>query len=121
MKIKEYEEMKDAKLESGNYKGDEFKNLKDFLDYYFVIPKSSIEKMSDKEKKIIQKYRVYFTSDEEPKSQMFFVKKVKKKRFNQEQVEIIKKEHENGSSYRFLSNKYKCSTKTIYEIISGKY
>lgn len=113
--------MKDAQLNNGNYRSNEFKNLKDFLDYYFIIPKSSIYKMNDEEKRIIQKYRVYFISEEEPKSQMFFVKKVKKKRFNPKQVQIIKKEHEKGSSYRFLANKYKCSTKTIYEIISGKY
>lgn len=46
----------------------------------------------------------------------------KKKRFNEEQVQQIKKDlEENGLSIRKAATKYKCSTRTIQDIIKNIY
>ncbi|MEG1411340.1 MAG: helix-turn-helix domain containing protein [Terrisporobacter sp.] len=45
----------------------------------------------------------------------------KKKKFNQEQVNIIINDLGNGLSIRKCANKYKCSTKTIQNIKLKRY
>lgn len=118
-KFKEYEEFKNPKNEDG-FKGFGFDNLKDFLDYYYIIPKC--QNYTDNELKFIDSKRVYFKCDKETKGCTFFKKKTKKKRFNQKEVEEIKKQHfEDGLSYKDLSFKYKCSKSTLYEIFKDKY
>lgn len=45
----------------------------------------------------------------------------KKKKFNEEQVKVIKKDLDNGLSIRKCATKYQCSTKLIQSIKSDKY
>lgn len=117
--IKPYEKFKNPKEQDG-FKSSDFDNLKDFLDYYYVIPKC--QDYTDDQLNFIDSKRVYFISDKEVKGITFFKKKTKKKRFSQDEVEEIRKEHfERGLSYKVLSNKYKCSKATLYEIFKGRY
>ncbi|EOU1669845.1 MAG: hypothetical protein E6038_00025 [Clostridium perfringens] len=52
----------------------------------------------------------------------YFVRRgVKKKRFSEEQCNIIKSQKESGMSYKELSYKYNCSTRTLYQILKNKY
>lgn len=45
----------------------------------------------------------------------------KKKKFNDEQIQAILKDIENGLSIRKCATKYKCSTKTIQNIKLNRY
>lgn len=117
--IKPYEKFKNPKGDNG-FRSSDFENLKDFLDYYYIIPKC--QDYTDEQLEFINTKRIYFVSDEEVKGITFFKRKTKKKRFNQEEVKEIRKEHfENGLSYKTLSYKYKCSKATLYQILKGKY
>lgn len=45
----------------------------------------------------------------------------KKKKFNQDQVKVIKKDLDNGLSIRKCATKYQCSTKLIQSIKKDEY
>lgn len=120
IKFKSYEKFKNPKDKYGNYKSSEFENLKDFLDYYYILPKC--KDYTDNELKFINNNRLYFKSNTEVKGIIFFKRKTKKKRFNDEDVKRIRKEYfEDGLSYKSLSYKYKCSKATLYKILKNMY
>lgn len=120
LKKMDYEEFKNPKKEDGLYKLDGFENLKDFLDYYMIIPKC--KEFKKEETQFLNENRVYFKSKEEIKGQIFFTKKIKQKKFNLKEVQEIKTQHkQNNISYRKLAQIYKCSVATIYKILNDKY
>ena len=54
--------------------------------------------------------------------EFYIVKRGRKpKKFNNKQVEYIKKELNNGLSIRKAAEKYKCSSRTIQQIKNDKY
>lgn len=73
---------------------------------------------------LLQKHNIpYFTFSDESKKCLFIRdgKGKKKKRFNDLQVQEIKKLYSEGLSYRVLANKFNCSTRTIYLILKDLY
>ncbi|EIA15597.1 hypothetical protein [Clostridium perfringens] len=79
-----------------------------------IVSKEHLEKLKE--------YDIPFYTFSEKIKKCYFVNRgVKKKRFSKEQCNIIKNQKESGMSYKELSYKYECSTRTIYQIIKGKY
>lgn len=73
---------------------------------------------------LLDKYNIPYRFFSNALNECYFVrdgKGLKKKRFNDLQVQEIKELHSNGLSYRVLANKFNCSTRTIYLILNDLY
>lgn len=120
--MKPYEEFKDPTIDNkDNTKGYNhiFKTEKEFLDHYYVVPKSN--NLPNELIELLEKHRVYYTSEEALVGYYCFTPKKKQKRFTEEDCNKIQDEYDSGLSYKRLSIKYKCSTSTLYKILKGKY
>lgn len=72
--------------------------------------------------KLLEQNHIPYETFSEEAQKCYFVKRgVKKKRFNPIQCNLIKHLKNDGASYRALAAKFNCSTRTIQDIVKGKY
>ena len=96
------------KVKNNNNTLDEF--LKDFV----LVKKSDIDKLNKLE---IERYTL-----EDDNETFYIVRRGKKpKKFDNKQVQQIKKDLEGGMSIRSCATKYKSNTRTIQDIKQNKY
>lgn len=73
---------------------------------------------------LLDRYNIPYSFCSDAFKECYFVrdgKGKKKKRFSDVEVQKIKELHSNGLSYRSLSSKFNCSTRTIYFILKDLY
>lgn len=79
-----------------------------------IVSREYIEKLEE--------FKIPYDFFSEEVKKCYFVRRgVKKKRFSKEQCKIIKEEKANGLTYKELSFRYNCSTRTIYQILRDEY
>lgn len=70
----------------------------------------------------LKEFNIPYWEFSDSAKECYFVRAgVKPKRFGVDEVDKIKQDNKNGLSYRKLAKKYKCSTATIYSILSNRY
>lgn len=94
--------------------GLEVKSIKELDNKMVMVNKEHLERLKNNDIPYIE-----FT--EENKEYFLVRRGVKKKKFNKELCEEIKKKREQGVTYRALAIEYDCSTRTISEILKDEY
>lgn len=94
--------------------GLEVKSIKELDNKMVMVNKVHLEKLKE--------YDIPYIEFTEENKEYFLVRRgVKKKKFNKELCEEIKKKRKQGKTYRALAIEYDCSTRTISEILKDEY
>lgn len=89
-------------------------NLKEFADRTVLVKKEYIN--------LLEQNNIPYDTFSEEVQKCYFVRRgVKKKRFGPVKCSYIIHLKNNGESYRSLAAKFNCSTRTIQDIVKGKY
>ncbi|EIA15596.1 hypothetical protein ACSW8Q_18175 (plasmid) [Clostridium perfringens] len=90
------------------------KSIKDLDNKIVMVNKEYLEKLKE--------YDIPYIEFTEENKEYFLVKRgVKKKKFNKNICNEIKKKRKQGKTYRALAIEYDCSTRTISEILKDEY